>query len=834
MKIKSIKIAGFRGFNEEKIIDFNDKLTVISAPNSHGKTSISEAMEFLLYGSTSKVDSAYAKEEYKDSYRNKHFPESSPAYIEVEMVDSSNSIQVFRIEIDTDGSTRKYVDGQEVTEWPFNVQLDGIGRPFVLQHALKNLLLTAPVERFKGFAQLLGLNEVDYMLRAIVSLCTKPNASIPPRAVELAEGFTAMGTRLSLIPNFKKISTNFNKGDLDKAYAEIETYSDSILSSDPSLKGTKLEKLEKVRLDMAGKIYSGEIKVEKISLKESEQLDTYRSTLSFETEPDFIENYGKIAVAGVGDRLRKEAQLMKLGNELLDGSPDSCPLCLQQITSGISENIRSRHAEHLVTIEKETGRNNAKENILRILRKIKLDLSNNRNLITRPIQGLVTAMLPENKAKVIELVGGIKSETVKVIESSALIAASLKSRFEDSWVEVEDALNTCETGVKDDKIELSHAERLARVLNSHIEASNELAIEIPKLSDNMDQAAEIFRKSIDTLAGTSEISFIIEILKKQKEIEQGARIHATLAELKNLKKNSEQTLAEMMDKIMSHDLTDEVMKWYSLIKTKGDPEVHFSGFSMIKTASGDFKSGKLAVKAESYGVPLASAVSSLSESKLNALGLCVSIASATRKIGPWEFLIIDDPIQSWDDEHEIQFIKVIRNLIEEENKQVVVLTHKGGWAEQVCDGCRTINGNRYEIAGYAKLGPDIQSVDWASLENRINEVKTIANAPSASKVKIQQAEEEIRLISCQLAAEIARTKLSRVTSPHNMNVTAVRNILVSAGVPSDDTDFLCTFFNVSDDSHHAPKTYEANIQRVRQSLDTISKIQSWMKNPQTI
>jgi len=75
VKIKNITIQGFRGFNEERNIDFHDRFTLIYAPNSYGKTSISEAFEWLLYGITSKVEKADYKEEYKGSYRNRHLSE---------------------------------------------------------------------------------------------------------------------------------------------------------------------------------------------------------------------------------------------------------------------------------------------------------------------------------------------------------------------------------------------------------------------------------------------------------------------------------------------------------------------------------------------------------------------------------------------------------------------------------------------------------------------------------------------------------------------------------------------------------------------------------------
>ena len=62
MRLRQLSVAGFRGFNSVRTIEFSDTLTLVSAPNSHGKTSITEALEFLLYGQTSKVESADSKD----------------------------------------------------------------------------------------------------------------------------------------------------------------------------------------------------------------------------------------------------------------------------------------------------------------------------------------------------------------------------------------------------------------------------------------------------------------------------------------------------------------------------------------------------------------------------------------------------------------------------------------------------------------------------------------------------------------------------------------------------------------------------------------------------
>jgi recombinational DNA repair ATPase RecF len=119
MKLKQLKVAGFRGFNVEKTIQFHDRLTLVSASNSHGKTSITEALEFLIYGETSKVARAHSKDEFKDSYRNRHYPSSQAAVIELMCEHAEQGSMTLRVELDSSGAYRRFVNGSQVIEWPF-------------------------------------------------------------------------------------------------------------------------------------------------------------------------------------------------------------------------------------------------------------------------------------------------------------------------------------------------------------------------------------------------------------------------------------------------------------------------------------------------------------------------------------------------------------------------------------------------------------------------------------------------------------------------------------------------------------------------------------------
>ena len=826
MKLRRLTIAGFRGFNVERSIDFHDKLTVIAAPNSRGKTSISEALELLIYGATSKVEKADSKDEYRDSYRNRHFSSDKSAYIDATFTGPGSTEQNLRVELDADGSTtHRFVDGKPVEAWPFHAMLHTATRPFVLQHALKYLLLVPPSERFQGFARLLGLNEVDDVFKTILSLCTKPTASLPPEGQRILSELESLETRVTAVSGLKKVATNLKRGaeNAIDAYTLVEARADKLLGGAVK-KEERLPKLIAERAALAAKVYSGDVALHAYSLAESSQLTSSHKTLSTAVDAAFLEDYGRLCVHGATARLQKEATLLNVGVELIAEKPDSCPLCTQTLNGELLKGIHERHASAKAEINRGAAREQSRLRVTGAFENVRRDVKECARLSEIRTSNLIASMQPENAPKVYELLGEKSAASAEIVRATAGVATELRDCLRTAAAEIEAAILTCEAKAKENHESLTDAEALGKALQAYLVAANDFITQTAQIEPNLIGPTKLFHQAIDALAGTSEISLLIDLFEKRVTIEKALRIRDVLEELKELKKHAEQTFVETMEASMNTDLTDAVMKWYGKIRTNGDPDVHFSGFAMDRTKSGDFKSRRLNVKAKSYGVELASAVSSLSESKVNALGLCVSIASAIRTSGPWGFLIIDDPIQSWDAEHETQFIDVIRSLVEDEEKQIVVLSHQLTWAKQVCQGCRTLNGIHYEMTGYTKDGPHIAILEWAPIRQRLQEAEAIANDPTATSIKLQQGEEEVRLAACQVASQVAKEKLRRTTSAHNMNSKDVRAILVEASVTSDLVDRISAVFVSADDAHHSPKNYAPNAQRIRQALAAIREV----------
>jgi len=182
--IVSIDVRGFRAFGTVPAhFELDAPLTVAHGGNSQGKTSLAEAVEFLLSGRSSRRELlGGAKAEYNDSLRNAHLPDGDDeVFVEAVVRTADGSLHRVRRNLTGDfgrGSeceSRLLVDGNEVSD------LSGVGlvladppvrAPVLLQHILRHALSTEPKQRVAYFKSLLSLSDLD-LLRARVAEARK-------------------------------------------------------------------------------------------------------------------------------------------------------------------------------------------------------------------------------------------------------------------------------------------------------------------------------------------------------------------------------------------------------------------------------------------------------------------------------------------------------------------------------------------------------------------------------------------------------------------------------------------------------------------------------------
>ncbi len=204
-----------------------------------------------------------------------------------------------------------------------------------------------------------------------------------------------------------------------------------------------------------------------------------------------------------------------------------------------------------------------------------------------------------------------------------------------------------------------------------------------------------------------------------------------------------------------------------------------------------------------------------------------------RHARPFEFLVIDDPIQSLDAEHEAQFVEVVCELVEQ-GKQVILLSHNRRWVDAVRNGCRSINGRMYEITGYDRSGPSISEKAWVPLQERFHEIAAILNDQMADSVQLQYAEEEVRIVVCELTAQIAKQVLGKPVSPHDLNASKIRMLLMMCHVDQRLIDRIGQTFSTTDAAHHAPADYAPHRHRIQQYQGYLNELHQVLKSAKPV
>jgi hypothetical protein len=157
----------------------------------------------------------------------------------------------------------------------------------------------------------------------------------------------------------------------------------------------------------------------------------------------------------------------------------------------------------------------------------------------------------------------------------------------------------------------------------------------------------------------------------------------------------------------------------------------------------------LKLHAKSFGRRM-SAAANLSECQLNCLGLAVWLMRATAPSSPFGFILLDDPVQSMDDDHAESFMaELIPNLLDTHQKQIIVLTH----VRRISDRLRDLNIGRrlrlYHLEGYSQAGPVV--TEQNKIAKLISEIEGAAKGNEANR---EQAVVRMRVLVETIVREL--------------------------------------------------------------------------------
>ncbi|KPJ91937.1 MAG: hypothetical protein AMJ53_10395 [Gammaproteobacteria bacterium SG8_11] len=563
-------------------------------------------------------------------------------------------------------------------------------------------------------------------------------------------------------------------------------------------------------------VFDKRVILEDFSISEKQENEEKRRFFGELITKKIIEDYLGFMKLTTFKGVIDKAKFYNLGVKFLEQSADICPFCGNELDKEQIDNIHSDHekCEKEANVYKEIEKKRAQ--ISEQLSNLGSKLEIFHEGIRSKSQKLLEFSKKENFDKLKEFFIGDDEAHIEIIRESLTAFEPLYSKLCSNYKQLVDSLQETEYSIKSLNVQKDVIESLGNNIVSYLSSVESYSGLLPLYSKPLADANIVLEKKLDELAGTEKITQLIELLDRKDDIQKLFQIRNILDSLSGLRARVSDYVSNKIREIVEEQLTEDVFEWYGKIKTIGDPDVHFSGFILPKTQRGSTVGQQIGVSAKSYGRELASAVSSLSESKLNALGLSIKISNNLKSSNPFDFLIIDDPVQSLDDEHSVQIITVLRELVENYQKQVILLSHNNQWLKEFRLGCSSLNGAFFEITGYTRDGPFITEASWKTWKARLKEVDAICKNPRSGQVRLQQAEEEIRLALCDITAILYNKVTGKNVSRDKLNAMRVKQLLLECGIPNNLIDKVTQTFQTTDDSHHISSTYSPNRQRIMQ------------------
>lgn len=712
MRLITLTVQGFRGFNQKNEIEFARDLTVAYGKNGMGKTSLGEALEWLLYGKTAKrvKGDTISKREYSNSYKNVHYTGTQKPFVELVAKFTDGTSHVLRRELNPDESSSAFLDTSPCASFGELGIASEFGRPMILQHTLQDFIHMPPKQRYTALSSMLGLEPL-MVLRANVDTLQGPGPESyakrkPKRArdarqflddlradaqsYEQTKAFTA---RLSLRPEALPKAR-------DDLAALIADALDEVVPEDqvPARLRKAVMAAEKAVLDWRA-FAVPEVSHETISIRENGLSACAERARGF---LKVLSSHEKV------HSKRMQRQFYELGlQQLRLEEPKVCPFCehptlTPERIAAIRERVRTPATdedEHSALAEEYRTYSKSLPHLLPEASDVLPTVPNER-------EKEVLARLLPNGAK----------RQAEVFETAASAAKQHIERLEEAREAVLIAADALSGRLRGEKKEEDTADELPELLEAFA----------ARVQDAL-AAAQTYEAAYKALDSTVGASISSQRTVNYLGLLEKAWCHWGPIQIAVYDRHVEESLLELRRDVMAFTSKKikqilevrmrEIKAWYN--ELNADEPVTFQKI--------DIGTDNLPLIAESFGKPMAAAPN-LSSSHLNCLGIAVYLACATREGSPFGFLLIDDPVQSMDEDHTEAFkVKVIRKLLDK-GFQLVILTHLKGLAKSI-EGYhhRSCDLLSLHFATYAHTGPSIE-IQLPALRSYLANARDYMNA----------------------------------------------------------------------------------------------------------
>ncbi|GIV04160.1 MAG: hypothetical protein KatS3mg015_2990 [Fimbriimonadales bacterium] len=669
-KIKRLEIKGFRAFGRQlQVLEFRGPMAIIWGPNSQGKTSLAEAIEFLLTGKTARRELvASAKREFAEALRNAHLPDDEPVIVSADIEDAAGRVRRVERRLLRDYTGRDpcqselTIDGGAAADLtPVGIRLSQppLEAPVLMPHTLRYVVSADPQERTEYFKALLEVSDLEEIRDAI------------------------SGAKNQLAEPTRPTGTLYDRCRANTHFGGALSWLGTAFPSREAVEAALSQALERA-LSVAGKAAPEGLDARLSELKtllEQRRSATFpvheveaRSEPSWGPQPEVREPLddflrAKAAVdAEVSRFLRLFEEVLKVPEVASATAPLDCPVC---------ETPKALSLERIQAIRRTVDANAAfgtsRERAAQALREIRglpMKIINEADRACARCVKWSPEERVEKEAAIKGLVGDRADELIPKWDgatSRTREAISALKGVADGLLDV-----VASTGL--DGLDEATVEALRSKTEALFARANEFGDAIGGYREAAKPLIEELTKEIDRRVGTEGWQDLIDLTEQREELLswliKKAAYKEMVREVEEAVRQIDEAKAEILDEKFAQ-LGQEILRWWNLLRPDEPTSFHGLGRGGTGRRFLDLKA-RLSVPGAASGV-IRDAVAVFSDSQLNCLGLAAFLARTVRESAG--FVVLDDPVPASDEEHRAFFIDRVLQELVNSSIQVIVLTH---------------------------------------------------------------------------------------------------------------------------------------------------------------
>lgn len=697
MKLLRIRPTYFRGFGPSEWHDLDANLVVLYGANGHGKTSLAEAIEWLLYGMTRRRErgEALSQRDYQGSYRNAHAPAEERTSVEAVFRQADGSTVTLRRDLIIGArnieSSMTYIDGARA-DFQDHISLDQLYNPVISQDALQQFIHCRPIDRRNWISEAFGLQPLSRFKSTLDSARTRLQNNRPQQVIAASRRLGEVTRAMSHHPDLRDMAIRWTNGtfDLTGDLSELISASAALLSAEPLRRPIMLGILNEARQEASARVFGRDPIIVPSDLGTTiATLESRAATIEALTDP-LAEAFQVFTTSPAPNITTQQLSFWQTGLELATpATSDRCPMCeAQTLTPAkraeIQQHINSNanHGTQLSNIQ-EQGRTLA---------------ASVRRLDTAITRLFPTFLNEQQRTTLTALFADNAKPCTAFLDQhdAAARAADQTHTLLDQQVRSLESIATLATAPEG----LPAVTELVGALSTNLEQTIRAAI---RFATNYSDAYNAFAAPLGNRIAEAEtvrqIDALITPLDAWNDIQVLQIFNEFLADLLTIVREIENHFQEKQTSLFT-TRGQEINSWYDMM----NPGARVRYTRMEPTTDA------LTFWANTFGQDI-NAVSCLSHCQLNCLGLSIHLMRVLTPDSPFKFLLIDDPVQAMDDDHCQAMLHHVLSDLLTRNHQVIIFSHVQGLVDSIHDIYYDRRPKRLRISQFQKTGPDITDAE---------------------------------------------------------------------------------------------------------------------------